>query len=291
MIDFLRYRYLCSAFSVGIIVAFIAGYWYQGGFNYSVEFTGGTQVLLHFDQPVAADTVRNALQESGHEWKGVSVAEFGGNDIRVRVQNFSDDIEGLANSLKNDVAAHLPQDTHVTVAQSDSVGASVGDTLASNSVKAIIIALLLMLLYIGLRFQFAYAIGAIVATAHDALVIATIFVLFRWEISMDVIGAILATLGYSINDTIIIFARIRENLAKNTTMSAYDVINLSINQTLSRTILTSFATALVVVALLAVGGEALKNLSIALLIGIVFGTYSSIYIASPVMLWFNRSAR
>ncbi|MCL4380601.1 protein translocase subunit SecF, partial [Candidatus Dependentiae bacterium] len=236
MIDFLRYRYICAAFSLFIVIALIVGYWYRGGFNYSVEFTGGTQVLLHFDRPVTADTVREALKESDHGWKSISVAEFGPQDIRVRVQDFADDVEGLATKLRDDVAPHMPEGTVVTVAQSDSVGSSVGDSLAYNSVKAIIIALLLMLLYIALRFQFAYAVGAIIAVAHDALVIGAIFVLFNWEISMEVIGAILATLGYSVNDTIIIFARIRENLAKNTTMSAYDVVNLSINQTLTLTI-------------------------------------------------------
>ena len=168
--------------------------------------------------------------------------------------------------------------------QADSVGPGVGATLRHDSFKAIAIALLLMLLYIAIRFKFAFAVGAVVALFHDAFVILAFFLLTNKEISVDVIGAILAVLGYSVNDTIVIFNQIRENMKKLKGMPIDKIVNISISQTLRRTLLTSFATALVVISLLAVGGEALRNLSIALLLGIVFGTYSSIYIASPVML-------
>ncbi len=145
--------------------------------------------------------------------------------------------------------------------------------------------LILMLMYIAWRFwSFAYASGAIVALFHDAIVILLFFLLFDKEISMNVIGAIMAVLGYSVNDTIVIFSRIRENLKSMRGVSTDQVVNISLNQTLRRTILTSASTGLVVMALILLGGEALRDLSLALFIGIVFGTYSSIYIASPVML-------
>jgi preprotein translocase subunit SecF len=145
-----------------------------------------------------------------------------------------------------------------------------------------------MLAYITIRFKFAYAMGAVLALAHDALVIGAVFIVLGKEISIDVIAAILAILGYSVNDTIVIFARIRENLGIMPTKSLTDIVNISLNQTLRRTILTSVATLLVVLALFVLGGDALRDFSMALLLGIVFGTYSSIYIASPVMMFFTK---
>ncbi len=145
-----------------------------------------------------------------------------------------------------------------------------------------------MLLYVAIRFRFAFSVGAVFALFHDALVIAAFFLLTNREISIDVIGAILMTLGYSVNDTIVIFSRIRENMGKMGNKPIKEIVNLSISQTLRRTVLTSLSTALVVGSLIVFGGEMLRGLSIALLLGIIFGTYSSIFIASPVMLMINK---
>ena len=156
--------------------------------------------------------------------------------------------------------------------------------MRTRSLWAIIVALVLMLLYIAVRFwSFAYAMGAIVSLFHDAIVILLLFLITDKEISMNVIGAILAVLGYSINDTIVIFSRIRENVKRLPGESMYNIINISITETLSRTILTTFATTLVVIALFIFGGETLRDLSLALLVGIVFGIYSTIFIATPVL--------
>jgi len=143
----------------------------------------------------------------------------------------------------------------------------------------------------SIRFQFAFAVGAVIALLHDAVAVLAVFLFFNREISIDVIGAILAMLGYSVNDTIVIFSRIRENMKNVRDVSIYDIINLSINQTLSRTILTSLATALTVASLLIFGGEALKDLALSLLIGIIVGTYSSIYIASAVMMLLHKDGK
>ncbi len=184
------------------------------------------------------------------------------------------------------------KDTSVEIKQTDSVGSGVGQTLRWKSIQAIIAGLILMLLYIAMRFlSFSYGMGALIALFHDAMVILTVFLVLNKEISINVIGAIMAILGYSINDTIVIFAKIRENLHLHKNMSAEKIVNLSINETLRRTILTSFATLLVVVSLFLFGGEVLRDLALALLIGIVFGTYSSIYIASPIMLLFYKDKR
>lgn len=291
MIDFLRYRVACAIFSAVIFVAFFAGVIYKHqqrgeAFIYSVDFTGGTQVLLKFSQPVQSSTVLNTLETNG--WQGAAVREFSAHEIVVRVKGHENDAKGLADRIKTILEKSLPETT-IDILQTDSVGAGIGASLRWKSLQAIIVALLLMLIYIWWRFwSFAYALGNVISLFHDAIVILAFFMFFDYEISLNVIGAILAVLGYSINDTIVIFSRIRENVRKMRNVPIEKVVNISINETLRRTLLTSFATSLVVVALLLFGGESLRTLSLALLVGIVFGTYSSIYIASPVMLLFYR---
>lgn len=285
MIDILKYRTFGYGFYLTVIVVFFGAYIFRGGFNYSVDFTGGTEMIFRFQEPVKSQTIRDVLQKN--KWDGVLVREFSSHDYTVRVRNFSSDLQGLGGKMKGQLESGLSQ-KNIEILKIDSVGEGVGADLAHKSWMAIIIALFLMLFYITIRFRFAYSIGAVVALVHDALVIGAFFLLFNREISIDVIGAILMTLGYSINDTIVIFARIRENLESSNSMSIREVVNLSINQTLTRTILTSVSTALVVVSLIVLGGEALRGLSIALLLGIIFGTYSSIFIASPIMLLFYK---
>lgn len=281
MIDFLKYRYFCAFFSLFILFTTVGAYFYRGGFNYSVDFTGGTQVLLKFSNKPDIEVVKNTLKAQGY--KCVDVREFSNNEVLIRVQEFVADVKGVAEKIKSALQDQFSNNT-IEILQTDSVGAGVGSTLRRDSLKAVIIALLLMLLYVSIRFKFAYSVGAVVALVHDAVVILTFFLLTNKEISIDVIGAILAILGYSINDTIVIFNQIRQNIKKLNGLPIEKIVNISINQTLRRTILTSFATTLVVISLIIFGGEALRNLSLSLLIGIVFGTYSSIYMASPVML-------
>ncbi|MCL4361659.1 protein translocase subunit SecF [Candidatus Dependentiae bacterium] len=294
MIDFLKYRSLCAAFSVLIFTTFIGTYIYKyqqrgHAFNYSVDFTGGTQVLFGFSKPVSSCQITNALEKGG--FRGVSTREFSDVEHLVRVKEVVVDVAGLAENMKKSLEAEF-KDNNIEIKQTDSVGSGISAKLRWDSFLAIVIGLILMLLYIALRFwSFAFATGAVLSLFHDAVVILAIFLLFDKEISINVIMAILTILGYSINDTIVIFAKIRENLAKHRNMSAEKVVNLSINETLRRTTLTSFATLLVVISLFLFGGEVLRDLSLALLIGIVFGTYSSIYIASPIMLLLYKDNR
>ncbi len=288
MIDFLKYRLICGIFSILIFVVTIGAYFYRGGFNYSVDFTGGTQILLKFSQNVSSEKVKDVLKNQGY--KGVDTREFSPSEVLVRVQDFSSDVTGVAEKIKNSLKEEF-REGEITILQTDGVGAGVGASLRLNSLKAILIALLLMLVYITLRFKFSFSVGAIVSLFHDAVVILAFFLVANKEISMDVIAAILAILGYSVNDTIVIYNQIRKNISKMKGHSIEEIVNVSINQTLRRTILTSFATFLVVIALIAVGGEILRNLSLALAVGIVFGTYSSIYIASPVMLMLYKGEK
>ncbi len=287
MINFLRYRYISYSFFAFLVAAF-AGLYYYRGFNYSVDFTGGTQIILRFDKNVSLDQVRSILKQE--KWKGVEVSAFDKKDVRIRIQDVSVETIGLGEKIKNVLEKSLP-DTKADVLQSEQVSPSIGKSLVWNAIKAVLLALLFMLAYIFIRFKFSFAIGAVAALIHDALVICTFFLLLNWEISVDVIAALLMTLGYSVNDTIVIFARIREKLKEaGRNVPLETIVNEALNQTFRRTLLTSFSTFLVVASVLFLGGEALRSLSFALLLGIIFGTYSSIFIASPIMLMFYKGA-
>lgn len=296
--DFLKLWYVSVVVSAVLLISFFGGYFYKKfttsdghTFNYSVDFTGGIQTLLSFNKPVSGEKIVSLLDQAG--WPGTVTREFSPSEHLVRVKKEAKDVAREAELLRESIQKGLGGDYTVSILQTDSVGVATGSTLRANSFNAVVVALLLMVLYIALRFwSFAYAMGAIISLFHDALVILAFFLLFDKEISMNVIGAILAVLGYSINDTIVIFARIRENVKVLPNRSFYDVINISITETLSRTLLTTFATLLVVFSLLLFGGETLRDLSIALLIGMAFGIYSTIFIATPVlyMLYTKKSA-
>lgn len=287
MIDFLKYRIACAIYSVCLITAFIGAYVYKTNtrgeaFTYSIDFTGGTQVLLKFDKPISSSNLKDIVEQSG--WSGAQLREFSSSEFLVRVKEVASDAKGLGERIRTAVESGMPG-VKVSMEQTESVGAGVGASLRYNSFKAIIIGMILMLLYIAIRFwSVGFAVGAVVALVHDALVMVAVFLFLNKEISVNIIGAILAVLGYSINDTIVIFAQIRENLQKMQGESLYNIVNTSINQTLRRTLLTSFATALTVLSMFLLGGEVLRDFSLALLVGIIFGTYSSIYIASPMMM-------
>ena len=287
MIDFLKVRFYTATVSFVLFAIFLGAMAYryqQRGqiFSYSIDFTGGTQALMKFSDAVDLSRVKSIIDSAG--WQGASVREFGPKEVLVRVKEFVNDSTGLAERMRDVLLAQMPE-YQITIEQSDAVGSGVGETLRVKSLYAVLIALLAMLMYIAFTFwSWAYAVGAIVALFHDASVILCMFALCDFEISINVIGAILAVLGYSINDTIVIFSQIRENVSTMGGSSLYDIVNVSLNQTLRRTILTSLSTAIPVLIMYIFGGEALKDFSCALLIGIIFGTYSSIYIASPIMM-------
>lgn len=294
MIDFLRVRSITATISLLLFLGFlgIMAYRYQERrqiFSYSIDFTGGTQVLMKFDKPIRASDVCCVIEQAG--WHGATTREFSENEVLIRVKEFVNDSKGLSERMREQLLTQMPG-YQIIIEQSDAVGSGVGETLRMKSLYAVLVALLAMLIYIAFTFwSWAYATGAIVALFHDASVILLMFALFDFEISINVIGAILAVLGYSINDTIVIFSQIRENSATMGGSSLYNIVNVSLNQTLRRTILTSLSTAIPVTIMYFFGGEALKDFSFALLIGIVFGTYSSIYIASPIMMMLTPTAK
>jgi preprotein translocase subunit SecF len=293
MVDVLRIRFLTVCVSLSMLTGFAGLLLYRYMtygycFTYSIDFTGGTQVLFRFDKPVSVVAVKDIVTQ---EWPGAAVRDFSDTDILVRVKEYISDLKGLSVRIKERLESALPE-YRIAIEQSDAVGSGVGKSWRLKSIYAVILALFAMLLYIAWRFwSVAYALGAVIALFHDAAAILFVFLIFDLEISVNVIAAILAILGYSINDTIVIFSQIRDNVKRMGLTPLYDIVNISINQTLTRTMLTSISTALPVIAMLIFGGEALRDISLALLIGIVFGTYSSIYIASPIMMAFSGRTR
>ncbi len=293
MINFMRYRLIVAASSALLIGGFFGLALYKKQttgevFRYSVDFTGGAQVLLKVDNPVSLITIKEALEANG--FVGAAAREFGENEIlvRVKLEDVQNDFSSIAERIRGLVAQAAPGTT-VTLLQSESVGPEVGGSLRDKSTRAVVFSIIAMLAYIAFRFwSLGFAVGAVLALFHDTILMLAAIVVLDREISINIIGAILAVIGYSVNDTIIIFSRIKENFQKKTNDSLEHVVNLSINQTLRRTILTSSATALTVISMLVLGGEALRDFSLTLLVGIVVGTYSSIYIASPVMMLFYR---
>lgn len=295
-INFLKYRPYCYIFSALIILSFVGGIFYkqsvhQSAFVYSVDFTGGTQVHFKFAIPVTSEQVIVALEKNGLK---PTVREFSPSELLVRVsgeKGFENDAKGFAERLKVMLQTEIPG-CNPEIKQTDSVGADVGSELRRNSLFAVLLGLLIMLCYIWFRFRsFAFAAGSVVALLHDTVVVLSLVMWGGYEVSMNVIAAVMFILSYSNNDTIVIFSRIRERLFKKTGESLETVVNTSINETLRRTLFTSFATTLVVGSLLIFGGEVLRTLSLALFVGIIFGTYSSIYIASPVMLLLYREKK
>lgn len=277
--DFLKYRYLWLGISIAYLFIGVAAYMMQGGFRYHIDFTGGAQVQIKFDKPMDIGSVRSAI---GKKWSDSVIQSVGttGQEFLIVVGEMSSDTEA---KITQEINQAFPENKS-TISNIQWVGAEAGKETTANAIYAVLLSLLILLAYIAIRFEFRFGVGAVVSLIHDVLAVMFFILLVREPISLHVLASILAVLGYSMNDTIVIFARIRENMKKHHGASEYDIANLSINQTLKRTLLTSFATGLSVLAILVLGGENLRGLSLVLLIGIIVGTYSSIYIASPMML-------
>lgn len=295
MVDFLKARWVCAFISCCIFGLFIGGFFYKraqkgSAFEYDIDFTGGTQALFKFEKPMQISKLRDILAKADPKWAHANTREFSSDEILVRVRDVAYDAKGLAEKMRESIAAAVP-DNPVQLMQSESVGESVGSMLRWNSMLAVLLSILAILLYIAFRFRsLAFGLGAVSALVHDVVAMLGACMFFNIEISMTVIGAILALLGYSNNDTIVNFAQIRKNIKQMHGSSLYNIINTSVNQMLRRTILTSAATGLTVLAMFIFGGEVLRNFSLMFLIGIVVGTYSSIYIASPIVLWFYKES-
>ena len=259
------------------------------GLNYGVDFNGGTIIEISFENSAPIEKIRNHLQDNNYEKS--SVQYFGSNkDILIRIPNI---ISASESSLSNTLISELNNEYTFSLKRVEYVGAQVGEELRDQGILAALIALALIMIYITLRFEYRFSIGAILALLHDVFLIIGIFSITQIEFNLSVFAAILAVIGYSLNDTIVVFDRIRENFKNSIieNVDTKDLTNSSINQTLSRTLITSLTTLLVLISLLIFGGEILFGFSFALIAGVIIGTYSSIYIASSTLLIMNISVK
>tara|TARA_B100000315_G_scaffold176385_1_gene164895 strand:+ start:27817 stop:28719 length:903 start_codon:yes stop_codon:yes gene_type:complete len=285
-IDFIgkkRGAMFLSLFFITIgIVLFIV----KGGLNLGIDFSGGTLIQLQFKEKVSIDKIRSSFHQLG--MGSSSIQQFGSDkDILINTERFSEALEDLNVTVKNQLEKDFAQDSFEVV-RVEMVGPKVGRDLREQAILSIFYALIGIIIYISWRFEFRFAVAAIIALIHDILVTTTFFLLFDKEFSLPIVAAFLTIIGYSLNDTIVVFDRIRENLRKIRKKNFEHIINFSINQTLSRTILTSLTTLIVVLALFFLGGEVIHDFSFALMIGVFVGTYSSIFIASPVLLVWEK---
>ena len=256
------------------------------GLNLGLDFTGGVSATVVYEQPVQQAQVQSAL--SSHKINDSVVQYLGSNkEILVRLPP-QKQIEGLSNSL--DAALDLPNN-NATIKNIDVVGSQVGNEIYVSSLGATALALLCMFIYVMVRFQAKLALGAVLALFHDSIITVGIFAFFGWPFDLTVLAAVLSLIGYSINDTIVVFDRIRENFRRVRGASPAQIVNLSLTETLRRTIMTISTVLLVVVAMLLLGGESLHWFSVALLIGLILGTFSSVYIASAIPLWLGMSRK
>tara|TARA_B100001123_G_C15296928_1_gene1019568 strand:- start:1452 stop:2459 length:1008 start_codon:yes stop_codon:yes gene_type:complete len=303
-IDFIGRRRIAALISISVIVILIFSLFIRG-LNLGIDFTGGTLVEVSYSSSVNTEEVRTNLRRSGLD--SVVVQHFGtSRDVLIRLPADPEDDaaetsslimsslrmpygETLAQTSENDSQRCIYQDgttgdCTVQMRRVEFVGPQVGGELTEKGGLAMLYALIGILAYVAWRFEWRFALGAVIALVHDVLVTVGVFSLLGLEFSLPVLAAVLAVIGYSLNDTIVVFDRIRETFRKMRKGTVVDIMNTAINQTLRRTLLTSLTTLLVVVTLILLGGEIIKGFAVALLIGILVGTYSSIFVASPVVL-------
>ncbi len=276
IINFMRLRTACLIFSAVLVLASLATLGIKG-LNFGLDFTGGTLIELDYAKTANLPEIRQTLDTAGYS--GAVVQYFGDDtDVLIRIQ--SDDPKLGAKLLL------LLQDTttvDVKLMRVEFVGPQVGKELKESGALAMLLALIMVLIYIAFRFQFKFSVGSVVALSHDVIITLGFFALFQIEFDLTVLAAVLAVIGYSLNDTIVVFDRIRDNFRLMRNAEPLEVINTSLTQTLSRTLMTSFTTMVVLVVLFFAGGEMLHGFSLALLVGVGFGTYSSIYVASALL--------
>ena len=299
-IDFMSQRKITSILSMLIIVAGAISLIINKGPKLSIDFKGGTIVSVQYLEPVKISDVRYALSNINIDGQTFDFSKeelkyFGNkSSILVRVPHIEDSPSNfgqkIADHLYTAFPEKVPEDKTLFILNKGSVSPKIGSELSGKALMAIISALGLILLYISIRFEFRFAIGAIAALGHDIFITLGLFSLFDYEISLPIIAAFLTIVGYSLNDTIVIFDRIRENLKVLKRETYTKIINQSINESLSRTIVTSLTTFVVVMVLWLFGGEVIHNFALAMIIGVIIGTYSSIYVASPIVIYLHNRA-
>ena len=276
-----RLAFLISGLAIAAVLVAMIGFEVSGGswVNYGVDFTGGTLVQVTFQEPTTVGELRSTLSSFGAE-----VTRFGqDNEFLVRVPQFSEAGTNVSELVVGVIAGEYGEGTFEVV-RTEAVGPKIGSELQARALLAILLSFGLTLIYLAFRFEWRFGVAAVIATLHDTLITLGFIAVFRLEVSLATVAAVLTIIGYSLNDTIIVFDRIRENLKKLRRDDYIVVLNRSINETLPRTIMTSGTTLVVLLALFLLGGPIIRDFALILILGIVVGTYSSIFVASPALL-------
>jgi len=288
-IDFMGKRKIAAAISATLVLLSVITL-SVNQLEWGLDFTGGTLVEVFYDAPADPESIRGSLVQAGFD--GFVVQYFGSEqDILVRIppQKGVHEIENARLGDKIISVLNDAYDGEVSLRRAEYVGPAVGDELRDQGGLGMLMALGMVMLYVAFRFQLKFSIGAVTALFHDVMITLGLFSIIGWDFDLTVLAALLAVIGYSLNDTIVVSDRIRENFRKVRKSKPIDIINLSLNQTLGRTIVTSLTTLLVLFALFFLGGELIHGFAIGLIIGVIIGTYSSIYIAANVLLMMNIS--
>ena len=290
--NFLRWRWHAVVLSWVIILAGLFAI-YREGMPKGIEFAGGTSVIMQFDQTPSVQAVRDALNKNYPGGGQDAIVQAYGDpalrQVMVRVpQVGAEQGASLSASAQNVEAALRKANFNLKVVGTEIVGPSVGEELTQKGIWAFVLSLIGILGYIAFRYEFSFAVGAVVATLHDVLVTFAFLAFFRYDLTLNVIAALLTVTGYSTNDTIVIFDRVRENLRKMRRESLSEVINISINQTLGRTVITAGTALLSAVALFLFGGEVLHGFAFTMIVGIITGTYSSVFVAAAIVTFWRR---
>ena len=299
-IDFMNNSRFTILLSGALILAGIFSLIINNGPKLSIDFKGGTLIAVQYTKPININDLRSQLKNvningQSFDFSTSEIKHFGDNsNVSVRIANLENEPEKFSQNfidiLKNIYPDALPEDKDDFILSIDKVSPKVGSELSGKAIMAIIYAITLILIYISFRFEFTYAIGAIAAIAHDVIITLGVFSILGYEISLSIIAAFLTIVGYSLNDTIVIFDRIRENMKALKRESVVSIVNKSINESLSRTVVTSLTTLFVVLTLYFFGGEVIHYFSFALIIGVLVGTYSSIFVASLIVVYMQPKA-
>lgn len=281
--NFMKFRYAAFAFSAILMLGSMFLLFFQG-FNYGIDFSGGTLIQVKYDQKADLALIRKTINKVDF-LKDAAVTEFGSDqEIVIRYSSAHDKVQENLNAKMNEI---LKPTGNFEIRRVDVVGPKVGDDLKQKGIMAVAVSLVLILIYIAVRFEWRFAIAAIFSEFHDVIITIGAIILFKIDFNLEILAAILTILGYSLNDTIIVFDRIREGVKESKFAKINDVINEAVSATLSRTILTSFTTLISVAILLLFGGDMIYNFSFVMMIGIVFGTFSSTFIAAQSLIWFK----
>ena len=287
VINFLKFRYLAFGISIGLAILFIAVSYFKGGYVLGIDFLGGVKVIARFDAGVDSAKIRNAFSGSSINAQIQQVGDEGRNEyiITTKLLVKEESPEKSFEIIRNVLSKEFPS---VNIVSTETVGPAVGDLMKKNAIYSMILALILMIVYLTFRFEFKYSIGVLIAVLHDVILCALFCGIAGIEMSTSVVAAILTIFGFSVNDTIVIFDRVRENMQVKSKQTFIEIINKSITQTLSRTFITSLTVFFTVLSLYIFGGEVLRDFALVMLFGLISGTYSTIYIASPVVITWER---